>query len=70
MIRRDLGFTATRKKHPEPDPHEDVADVAQPPQHEPRQVSLLHQPRDATSSVLARSLLGCHGPPRPMRSCV
>jgi hypothetical protein len=28
MIRRDLGLTPTRKEHPEPDPHRDVADVA------------------------------------------
>jgi transposase-like protein len=28
MIRRDLGLTTSRKEHPEPDPHRDVADVA------------------------------------------
>ena len=28
MIRRDLGLTTTKKEHPEPDPHRDVADVA------------------------------------------
>jgi putative transposase len=28
MIRRDLGLTAARKEHPEPDPHGDVADAA------------------------------------------
>jgi putative transposase len=28
MIRRDLGLTTSRKEHPEPDPHRDVAHVA------------------------------------------
>lgn len=48
MIRRALGLTPSCKEHPQPDPHGDVADVAQPPRQKPRPVSLLHQPFDAT----------------------